>query len=867
MNYIGEHLLPGQLGHFAAILSLVASLIAAISFYQSNRLTNTADKQSWLRLGRAAFIVETVSVVVIIACVYYILANHLFEYNYAWEHSDKTLQARYIFACLWEGQGSFLLWVFWNCVLGLVLIGTAKKWEAGVLTVISFVQFCLATMLIGIYFFKVKVGMDPFILVRTEGLLDNAPIFTDIATGKLRADYLTILKDGSGLNALLQNYWMVIHPPVLFLGFASTLIPFAFAYAGLVNNDHSWTKAALPWACFSGAALGTGVMMGAAWAYESLSFGGYWAWDPVENASLVPWLVMIAGLHTNLVYKATGYALKSTYIFYILSFVLILYSTFLTRSGVLGETSVHAFTEQDMNVQLYLLVSVFFWFVPFLASSSIKTKIQCVVIFLVTNLLALYQPFFTLVSCAAAFVYLLIVMHYKEIPSIKKEESTYSREFWMFIGSLVLFLASFIIIAKTSVPVYNKLFGTKIAPPEDVPFSYNQIQVFIAIILGILTAVTQYFKYKDTPAELFGKKVWLPTLIAVVISLAISLSGSMNYNQHGGGFMVAIHVALFAAIYGVVANTGYIWAGLKGKFKAAGASVAHVGFALMLVGIIISSAKKEVLSWNTTGISVFEKTKDQDPAENITLFKGIKTDMGKFDVTYLRDTANDEDRKKYFELKFDGKDGKDTFFLYPDIMKINKGRQEPSANPDKRHYWYKDIFAYATTWSEGAPNDTTTFRPMQLKEGDTVFYSNGMIALNKVEINAPALQSKVGPGETSMALDMTVISKEGSLYPAKPGIIINQAQGTIRNIPDTVMAQSLVLQFNKVADEKKRMLEIGVKENRNMNPLMTLKVYQFPFIILVWLGVIIMIAGFVMSILQRVNPLRPVKGGLKPKLP
>src|SRR5687768_5988611 len=100
-------------------------------------------------------------------------------------------------------------------------------------------------------------------------------------------------------------------------------------------------------------------MMGAAWAYESLTFGGYWAWDPVENASLVPWLVLIAGLHTNLIYRSSGYSLKSTYIFYTLSFLLVLYSTFLTRSGVLGDTSVHAFTDLGMNLQLILFMLVF----------------------------------------------------------------------------------------------------------------------------------------------------------------------------------------------------------------------------------------------------------------------------------------------------------------------------------------------------------------------------------------------------------------------------------------------------------------------------------------------------------------------------
>src|SRR5205085_11879234 len=202
----------------------------------------------------------------------------------------------------------------------------------------------------------------PFLLLRELGMLDNAPAFKDLETGALRQDYLTMIKDGSGLNQLLQNYWMVIHPPILFLGFASTIVPFAYSIAGLWKKDFGgWTKGAMPWSLFSGGILGLGIMMGAAWAYESLTFGGYWAWDPVENASLVPWLVMVAGLHTNLIFRSSGYSLKSTYAFYILSFLLILYSTFLTRSGVLGDTSLLAFTDLGMNVELYLFLDLFFW--------------------------------------------------------------------------------------------------------------------------------------------------------------------------------------------------------------------------------------------------------------------------------------------------------------------------------------------------------------------------------------------------------------------------------------------------------------------------------------------------------------------------
>jgi len=277
MNYIGEHLLPGQIGHFFAVLSLMASLVAMVAFAKAFRSTSFPEKQSWLRMARVAFFVETVCVVSLFITLYYVISHHFFEYKYAYTHSDKGLQVQYLLACFWEGQeGSFMLWSFWHCVLGWILIWRSKDWEAGVMMVISFAQFCLATMIVGIYFFGTKVGSNPFILLRDSGILDDAPFFKDISTGALRLDYLSSIKDGSGLNTLLQNYWMVIHPPVLFLGFASTIVPFSYAIAGLLRKKHEWIKPSLPWACFSAAVLGTGVMMGAAWAYESLSFGGYW---------------------------------------------------------------------------------------------------------------------------------------------------------------------------------------------------------------------------------------------------------------------------------------------------------------------------------------------------------------------------------------------------------------------------------------------------------------------------------------------------------------------------------------------------------------------------------------------------------------
>ncbi|ANI89508.1 cytochrome c assembly protein [Arachidicoccus ginsenosidimutans] len=810
MTYTGEHLFPGMLGHAASVVSLIVSLIATIAFFKSNKAVSLEEKKSWLKMARAAFIIETIAVITTIGCIYYILSHNLFEYFYAWEHSDKTLQPEYIFSCLWEGQeGSFLLWTFWNCVLGCILMLRAKKWEAPVMTVISFAQFCLATMILGLYVFHLKIGSDPFLLMRQKGILDNAPIFLDQATGGFRQDYLQFLKDGQGLNATLQNYWMVIHPPILFLGFASTIVPFAYAFAGLINKDNSWTKHSTAWAAFSGGVLGLGIMMGAAWAYESLNFGGYWAWDPVENASLVPWLVMVAGLHTNLVYNHSKYSLKITYIFYILAFSLVLYSTYLTRSGVLGDSSVHSFTGADMNIQL----------------------ISFILIFLVP-------------------AFILFFLRQKQMPVAQKEENLYSREFWMFIGSLVLFLGGVIIIGRTSVPVINKIFGSKIAEPEDVLFGYNQIQIFIAIVVGLLTAVGQYLKYKDTPKKYLYEKLLTPTFISIVIAAVLFVGLKINYREHGIGFLIAIYIAVFAAIYAVLANIGYIFLVLKGKIKTSGASVAHIGFGLILFGVLLSSAKKKILSNNTTGINLMEKSKDYDPAENVPLFKGIPIDMGKYMVTYQNDSLTERDRHRVFTIHFENKQTKKTFDLYPYLLKNNRQMGGYGPTPNSKHFWNKDIYTFVSGYAGGDESaDTSTFRPAELKVGDTVFYSHGRIILNKVDINKPnAAVPKIDTGEMLMSLDMTVIGKDSSRFLSTPSVLVKNDKAEV--IPDTVTSQGLVIKFNRILNDQNGKLEIGIKESNALNTAITLKVIEFPFVSVLWIGVLVMVIGFWMSVYQ-----------------
>ena len=814
MNFIGEHLLPGQLGHFFVIFALIASLLSTIAFFMSSGKIQKPEHQYWLRFARMAFIAQVASLLIVFSIVFYICSNHLYEYMYAYKHASMELEKKYLLACIWEGQeGSFLLWSICHAVFGTIIISRRnsdmlKGWEAPVMTVISLAQFFLLFMILGIYISDVRIGNSLFTLTRNE---INAPIFS-------QANYLSFVKDGMGLNILLRNYWMVIHPPVLFMGFASTIIPFAFAYAGIRTQRYGdWVKPALPWTLASSAILGVGIMMGAKWAYESLSFGGYWAWDPVENASLVPWLIGIAGLHTMVVYKSTGHSLRASYLFAILMFCFVLYSTFLTRTGVLGDTSVHSFTEAGKAINVMIGIFVLSFAVPALV---------------------------------------LFIINYKKIPTIHKEESTNSREFWMFIGSLVFFFTAIFIIAKTSVPVINSAFGTKIAPPENVEFSYNKVGVLIAFIIGLLTAVTQYLKYKDTARKYLLNKLGLPTIIAMVLAALMFIFYPVNYDKQGIGFLIIIYIALTATIYAFVANAAYIWVVLKGKVLHGGASIAHAGFALMIFGMLVSSANKKVISSSAVNGIVMPAgedpmTKEKDnPRENLTLIRQVPTAMGEYEVTYSKDSSGKEKGRKFYNLQFERKDAaknvQEKFLLQPDVylMKDNNF----SSNPDTRSYLTKDVFTYLSyALNNDAISDTAQFRIVEMHEGDSSFYNGGYIILNKVTKNPVNNRYNYKSTDVALMADITVVGKDSVKRTAMPLIEVDSL-GVIHR-DDTLYAQNLYLRFAGVGNNHH--IKVGIKQSDLPIDFVTVKAFIFPYVNLVWLGLIVMAIGLVISMLQR----------------
>ncbi len=470
-RFLNEHLLPGKIGEMFTLISFAASIVCTLAYFFSTQSKVENDQLSWKKLGRSSFFVHAFSVFGIFVTLFYLIFNHYFEYNYVWSHSSKELPFKYLLSCFWEGQeGSFLLWTTWNCILSFFVLAKRGKWETPVMAIVGLSQIFLSSMLLGIYFFGEKIGSNPFILLRDQ--MVGAPIFQ-------QPGYLASILDGNGLNPLLQNYWMVIHPPILFLGFASTLFPFAYVVAIMWKNDYEdFIPILLKWSLFSGMILGTGIMMGGAWAYESLNFGGYWAWDPVENASLVPWIIMVAGLHTLMIYKSTGYSLKSGILFFILSFALVLYSSFLTRTGILGETSVHAFTGEGSSLFYHLLVYLF--------------------LFLFVGLFLFFK-------------------NIRRIPDIKKEEEALSsREFWMFIGALVLMISVVQITYTTSMPVWNKMFNTKLAITDPITH-YNKIQIWITMLVLLGTACVYYLKFKQSTMLDVLQKLALPFILALML--------------------------------------------------------------------------------------------------------------------------------------------------------------------------------------------------------------------------------------------------------------------------------------------------------------------------------------------------------------
>jgi len=753
IHYVGEHLIPGRMGHLFVILAFISAILASYSFFQANK--QRADAASWKKIARYSFLIHGLSIFSIIFTIFYLMTNHHYEYNYVWAHVNDELPKRYILSAFWEGQeGSFLLWMFWHVVLGSILIKTSGNWENAVMGILSMVQVFIVSMLLGLVFYfgnkGFKLGSNPFELLR-EAM--DIPLFKD-------PEYVKLIK-GKGLNPLLQNYWMTIHPPTLFLGFASTIVPFCFAMAAMIRKEYTgWFKPVLPWALFSAAILGLGVLMGGAWAYEALSFGGYWAWDPVENMSLVPWLIMIAAIHSNLVTNATGYSSKASYILYLLSFILVLYSTFLTRSGILGDTSVHAFTEMGLEWQLVIFISFFV-------------------------LLAVYN----------------FIKANKHIVVPEKEEKLSSREFWIFIGTLVLVFSSILITFTTSIPVFNKLFdavGSIVhqdfskwhrTAPTDAVAHYNKYQLWIAVFIGLLAGGSQLLRYNEFNWKSHSRKF----LISVGISLVLSAIFTFLTTYWIQLFSWQYYILMMAGYFALFSNLIYFFNFIKRNLKIAGSVFSHIGFGLLIIGVIASGLNKRHISQNRFAMDGLLNEKEM--GKNVVLIKGLPMFMNGYKVTYKGDTSYNHTRE--FFINYAKQDSKgntiESFDIAPYLLYVQDFSKLASTNPSTKRYLHQDIFSVISNLpkeevdQEAAKHkeDSLKYKLYNMTMSDSIVTDKNVIKVLNV-IKAPKLSHfKLEKADIPLGLRLSVYNKKlDTSFITEPAIVLRN--NTVYEFPDVV---------------------------------------------------------------------------------
>jgi len=862
--YVGEQLIWGIIGNWAIAIAFVTAFIAFFSYAFSvkNSIKGFID---WKLLGRSAFILHGISVFTIIGVLFYILIDHKFEYQYAWQHTNKTLPFKYIFAAFWEGQeGSFLLWTFWLVIISFFVMFTSKEWEGRVMTIFAIVQMFLISMIIGTVLHipgleEYKLGSNPFTLLRENMQFKNIPILLErtVENGVTTNHYLDKL-DGRGLNPALQNYWMTIHPPTLFLGFALTLVPYLYAVAGIWSGKlQEWTKPALPWTFIGIAILGGGVLMGGAWAYEALNFGGFWAWDPVENSSLVPWLTLVGAGHLMLVPKNKGVNLKVALILAMISFLLVLYSTFLTRSGVLGDASVHSFTDLGMTGQLLVYLFFFIALPSFFTLEKNSHRFNYLAILVGAVAIGIIFDQLIYILIAATFIVFLpapaLARRKDEFYFPKgQDDSVYSREFWIFVGALVVVASAVHLTAVTSIPVINKLFATKWAPMQID--DYNQVQTFFALAICALMAVVQFLRYKQDKKATFWKNI----MRSLIVSIVLVIVGLLLFDEFRKPEYVAI---ILSALFAILANADYIIQFVKKNWKLSGPAIAHIGFAMVILGAVVSAGHKKIISQNNNGLNLEMLNNEFKNNENIMLHMHDTVEMGPYHLTFVADTLIGN--IAYYQVDYlEKKNGTLTkaFTLFPKLI-TGSANMGNVPEPATKHYLLKDVFTHVTyvdmdrinalkNPQMAQMNKEKEAQHFKLEKGDTIFGTRYYIIFEGLE--AAGDVSHVDDSEPlSITLRGSFIVKDmkGATDTIHP--VYDIKENVVKTQKDASAMFGIELEIEKILEKH---IEINMREVKTAgNRFIIMQAIIFPGINILWIGCFMMVIGTLFAVVRRIS--------------
>ncbi|WP_054970948.1 cytochrome c-type biogenesis CcmF C-terminal domain-containing protein [Alicyclobacillus ferrooxydans] len=432
----------------------------------------------WRRLSRVSMAVQFACVALSSVGLLYLLITTNLNFSYVVDYTSRGLPLVYRIAAFWGGDAGSLL--FWSLVLtlyGMVVSFSRHEDSDRMLPVVSLI----VTLVTLFYVIVMNVGANPF---------DRLPHPAAM---------------GNGLNPLLQNPGMTVHPVNVYLGYIGFTIPFAYAVAGLVLNktDATWLRVTRRWTLVSWLFLGIGIIYGAHWSYEELGWGGYWAWDPVENAALLPWLTATAFLHSSIVQERKGMLKAWNVVLVTLTYFLSLLGTYLVRSGVLW--SIHAFANGTLG-----------------------------------------QYYLTFMAIIFVFTVTLIILRWPALRAERQFEAVVSKESAFMLNNVLFLGATFAILWGTVFPIVSEAV-TGHQMMVSAPF-YNAVNLPLAVCIILLMAIGPFVAWRRSSLAKVLKSIWLPLVIAVVLGLGATLWLSKMYTAPTTLATTGLIAAFFAVL-------------------------------------------------------------------------------------------------------------------------------------------------------------------------------------------------------------------------------------------------------------------------------------------------------------------------------
>lgn len=752
------------MGRWAVVLAAVL-FVAAILFWIRAPRSEKLEK-----LGRWTFAGGCLSLFASFASLAALFIGNRFEYEYVWGHADSLNTVPYRIAGIWSGQqGSFLLWACSAAVFGLLAasrVGLYRRWFT-----VAYAVFLGS--IAGILIFE-----SPFNLIRSEG-------------------QIVVPAEGVGLAPSLQNYWVTIHPPTIFLGFGSLTVLFALAFAALcVRNYDAWVPIVRSWAIVSLTLVGVGLCMGGFWAYETLGWGGFWMWDPVENVSFVPWCLTAALVHGLIVQTTKKKWKMGNLLMGGLPFISFVYGTFLTRSGLLADASVHSFAEMDRSA-LKLLIGV----------AALTTGAFAVMWFART----------------AQFK--------REAEEVEPSARGVRREGFYLAGVILLIAMGLATAIGMSVPFFLALAGKPAKVVEEN--LYHQVLPFVFVPLMIIMAVAPFVGWRMQPMrEVLGKAYTIACLAIGVTGLALLAAVTTPYSQVLGlggtskfpGGMEVKALPWFLTLVGlcafvIIAN---LWRMIEvGRRSKLGFSpfLAHIGVGVLMAGLIISRA--------------FEQH------DETVVMQDHPGQVLNYGVVLKGMTSNKHDRNNAVKLDFvDPKDPSNVLFTAtPGLYYVvqQNGEENPMVWPHiERHSLFD---TYVTIH----PPQTQASEDIPLEVGREAIFSGIKILYKKM-----VMEGSAGSAGTKFAAELEITSNEGTKT-VRPKLEL-ASTGAVQHPADIDDALKIALVSMNAADRS------VVLQVQLASPMYPVEVFHKPMTALVWIGTGLMtLAGFLAAAYRRVT--------------